>query len=116
MIVQPYVENAIEHGLRIRKKGRIEVSFAPIDDLTILCVVEDNGVGRAAARRLQEKDADFQDHKSRGTSITEKRLEILHQSKEGVFVETIDLKDPETHEPSGTRVEIRIPIVEIQIK
>ena len=116
MIVQPYVENAIEHGLRSRQHGRIRIDFSPIDDLNILCVVEDNGIGREAARKLQEKDQDFQNHKSRGTNITEKRLEILHQSKgEGVFVHTIDLED-EQGIPLGTRVEIRIPIVEIHMK
>ncbi|MCB0623626.1 MAG: histidine kinase, partial [Saprospiraceae bacterium] len=64
MIVQPYVENAIEHGLRSRQHGRIRIDFSPIDDLNILCVVEDNGIGREAARKLQEKDQDFQNHKS----------------------------------------------------
>jgi sensor histidine kinase YesM len=117
MIVQPYVENAIEHGLRTRRKGRINIRFSSFNDYTLLCVIEDNGIGRDAARRLQEKDQDFVNHKSRGTSITEKRLEILHQSKgEEMFVNIIDLKDPETDEPTGTRVEIQIPIVEVQIK
>ncbi len=117
MIVQPYVENAIEHGLRSRKNGHILISFSMIDDHTILCVVEDNGIGREAARRLQENDPSIQEHKSRGTSITEKRLKLLHQSKgAGVFVKTLDLKDPISGEGKGTRVEIKIPIVEIQIK
>jgi two-component system LytT family sensor kinase len=117
MIVQPYVENAIEHGLRTRQNGQIHVSFSPIDDFTILCVVEDNGIGRAAAKRIQEKDPEIADHKSRGTSITEKRLDILHHSKDkGVMIRTIDLLDQQTGEGKGTRVEIKIPIVEIQIK
>lgn len=117
MIVQPYVENAIEHGLRSRKNGMIKVEFSLLDDDTILCVVEDNGIGRAKARQMQEKDPHYQNHRSKGTSITEQRLKILHQSKQhGVFVQTIDLKDKKTGEAKGTRVEIKIPIVDVQVK
>lgn len=117
MIVQPYVENAIEHGLRTKKNGLIQLNFKMLDEDTILCVIEDNGIGREKARQLQMQDAQYQNHRSKGTFVTEKRLQILHNSKEkGVFVETIDLKNPTTGEAIGTRVEIKIPIVEIQIK
>lgn len=117
MIVQPYVENAIEHGLRTIKKGLIQVYFTLLDEDTVLCVVEDNGIGREKARELQQLDEQYQNHKSKGTSVTEQRLQILHNSKEqGVFVNTIDLKAERTGAPMGTRVEIKIPIVEIQMK
>lgn len=118
MIVQPYVENAIEHGIRTKKDGFIQLSFTLHDENTILCTVEDNGIGRLSAKKMQETDPSYQNHKSRGTSITEKRLEILHNSKEekGVFVKTDDVIDPKSGEIGGTRVEILIPIVEIQIK
>lgn len=117
MIVQPYVENAIEHGLRTIKDGLISLKFEWIDEEMILCIVEDNGIGREKARQLQMEDAQFKNYKSKGTNITEKRLQILHNSKnEGLFVKTIDLKDPKTGAALGTRVEIIIPIVEIQMK
>ncbi len=117
MIVQPYVENALEHGLRSKKDGKITVHLSLLDDDTILCVVEDNGIGRARARDLQSEDPGRTNYRSRGTMITEKRLEILKQSsvKESM-VETIDLMDEATGKAQGTRVEIKIPIVEIQIK
>ncbi|GJM34425.1 MAG: hypothetical protein DHS20C18_34260 [Saprospiraceae bacterium] len=117
MIVQPYVENAIEHGLRSKKNGLIKVKFSLLDEDTILCVVEDNGIGREKASQLQQNDGGYQNHRSKGTKITEKRLQILHHSKnKGVLVQTIDLKNKTTGEARGTRVEIKIPIVEIQIK
>lgn len=117
MLVQPYVENSIEHGLRTRVNGLIKVFFFLYDEDTILCVVEDNGIGRAKAHQLLLKDPQYQNHRSRGTSITEKRLEILNSSKSaGDYVETIDLVDEKTGEAKGTRVEIKIPIVEIQIR
>ncbi len=117
MIVQPYVENAIEHGLRTKTNGIIRVEFSLFDDDTILCVVEDNGIGREKARQIRLQDPMYQNHRSKGTNITEKRLQILHNAKgKQVFVNTIDLKHPKTGEPCGTRVEIKIPIMEIQIK
>ena len=117
MIVQPYVENAIEHGLRQKENGHVKVQFFLFDEDTILCVIEDNGIGRLRARQLQLQDSQYQNHRSKGTRITEKRLEILHNSKDKeVFVKTIDLKNEKTGKATGTRVEIKIPIVEIQMK
>jgi tetratricopeptide (TPR) repeat protein/two-component sensor histidine kinase len=117
MIVQPYVENALEHGLRSKKDGLITVHFQALDDDTILCVVEDNGIGRARAREMQLQDPAFQNHRSRGTSITERRLDILHQSKgKDHYVRTIDLVDDETGKALGTRVEVKIPIMEIPLR
>jgi tetratricopeptide (TPR) repeat protein len=116
MIVQPYVENALEHGLRIREQGLVEVRFSLSDDDTILCTVEDNGIGREKARQMQQASGYFTDHRSRGTSITQMRLELLHQSRDsGIFVRIIDLKDEQTGAATGTRVEIKIPIVELSM-
>jgi two-component system, LytTR family, sensor kinase len=117
MIVQPYVENAIEHGLRGTKGGFLSLKFTLIDDDNVLCVIQDNGIGRVKARKMQEADQYAVKHKSRGTSITEKRLELLHQAKKDrVFVKTIDLIDELSGGSAGTRVEIQIPVVDIQLK
>lgn len=116
MIVQPYVENAIEHGLRSKKNGKVSVRYSLQDEDTILCVVEDNGVGRERARQIRLQDTRYQNHRSRGTRITEQRLQILHSSKGKIgLVTTIDLKDKQGNS-LGTRVEIKIPIMEIQVK
>jgi sensor histidine kinase YesM len=117
MIVQPYVENAIEHGLRPNKGGLITIEFKYYDEDTILCIVQDDGVGREFTREQQKKDGYELRHKSRGTSITEKRLELLNSTKKDkFFVQIIDLKDPLSKKPLGTRVEIKIPIVELPFK
>ncbi len=116
MIIQPYVENAIEHGLRSINDGFVKIDFTLIDDDTILCVIEDNGIGRDKARERNEKDIRYQNHRSRGTFITETRLKLLNDSKENqVFVNTIDLKD-EAGNALGTRVEVQIPVVNVKIK
>lgn len=116
MIIQPYVENAIEHGLRTVESGLVKVEFSLADEDTILCVIEDNGIGRELAKERQRKDGYHLTHKSRGTSITEQRLRILHKSsKKGFLVKTIDLRGPKGV-AAGTRVEVKIPIIDLQIK
>lgn len=117
MIVQPYVENAIEHGLRSKKNGKVSVHYSLLDEDTILCVVEDNGIGREKARQIRLQDSRYQNHRSKGTRITEQRLQILNNSKgKNGLVTTIDLKDDDSGSSLGTRVEIKIPIMEIQVK
>lgn len=112
MIVQPYVENALEHGLRIIDNGMVKVRFSWCDDNTILCTVEDNGIGREKARQMQRARGFYNDHRSLGTNITLERLQLLQQSgKKGILVRTIDLRKELNGEPCGTRVEIKIPVV-----
>lgn len=114
MIVQPYLENAIEHGLRPTVEGEVKLSFHLHDENTMLCVVEDNGVGRDKAAELRAADPLTTNHKSMGTSITMQRLEILKRLKnDRVKVKTIDLFD-ENNNACGTRVEILLPIETIQ--
>ena len=111
MIIQPYVENAIEHGIKPKRFGFVKIHFELFDENTILCTVEDNGVGRARVREIQEEIGYFKKHTSHGTRITEKRLELLNQEEPNrFFVRTIDLINPETQEAIGTRVEIKFPI------
>jgi len=118
MIVQPYVENAIEHGLRTKEGGMVKVNFSLKDDYTILCTVEDNGIGRKRAKEIKEKEKTYLTHQSKGTTITEDRLRLLHNSRfvEKVFVFTSDLEDEATKNSLGTKVEILIPIKEIPLK
>lgn len=117
MIVQPYVENSIEHGLRSREKGKISVRFKMLDEDTIICEIEDNGIGRDAALRFNEHGRKQRPHRSMGTRITENRLELLHDTSENkIFVQTIDLRDEKTGFAAGTKVIVQIPVVEVQIR
>ncbi len=117
MIVQPYIENAIEHGIRPKKGGFIKIDFKLVDDDSIMCIIEDNGIGRVRAKEFQDRDNYHLRHKSRGVNITERRLEILHSTRKDTFsTRTIDLYDPLSNEAIGTRVEVQIPIVDITSK
>jgi tetratricopeptide (TPR) repeat protein len=109
MLIQPYVENSITHGLMpLEGKGFVHIDIR-MNDSCLLCTIEDNGIGRKAAReRSRVKDTN---HNSLGTQITESRLDLVN-SLYGTNLKTncTDLAD-EQGEPSGTRVEIHIPII-----
>lgn len=108
LIIQPFVENAIIHGLVPKKDNcflKIEVSKIPEEE-KIICVIEDNGVGRIYSEKMKEKTGGS--HKSYGMSITRRRLEMLSKiSNEDFSVEIIDLYD-DYNQPEGTRVNIII--------
>ena len=111
MLVQPYVENALEHGIRLVERGRVRIAFTspPDDEDALRIVIEDNGVGRekAGARKALTKQA----HRSMGTEITKNRLELLNRDKDtSTTVAYEDLRDG-AGEPAGTRVTIELPIL-----
>ncbi|MEO0735103.1 MAG: histidine kinase, partial [Bacteroidota bacterium] len=113
MILQPYVENAIEHGLRTRTKGHIKVHFSPIlgDDDNILATVTDDGIGRAKVRKMQAEDHTRPYHQSRGTDITQSRLELLTDDPQSrVRIEDLYHDDGS---PAGTRVTVRVPVADV---
>lgn len=117
MIIQPYVENAIEHGIPSKKDGFIRIQLKQEDDDTILCIVEDNGIGRKAATDLQERNG-YRKHISYGTKITKERLQLLFKTRkadERAPVSIIDLQK-EDGTSAGTRVEILLPILELPMR
>ncbi len=113
MLAQPFIENAIEHGIRSINNGFISVEFISIDDNTIKCIIEDNGIGRKAASK--SNNSKKHNDKSRGIEITKQRLQILHNSeKKSGLIQIIDLVDKKTANALGTRVELIIPIKILQ--
>lgn len=105
MLLQPYVENAIMHGLRHRetKGGRLTVSIAKNNANQMECVVEDNGIGRANASAINLKAGNL-NKTSLGLKITEERLRIFAPD---ALVTTEDVYPNEKN--TGTRVRILIP-------
>jgi len=109
MLIQPYVENSICHGLiPAENKGSIKIDLKLKDDY-ISCIIEDNGIGREAA--MIKKNKSENNHNSLGTQIVASRLDLVN-ALYGTTLKTIytDLKNKEG-EPVGTRVEIQIPIL-----
>jgi len=107
LIIQPYVENAIWHGLMHRKEsgGMIKLRIWKEND-NLLLQVEDNGVGRVAAEKLKGKKSEL--HRSHGMKITEERLDIVNDIYHvNATVKVTDLYD-EHQEGSGTIVLLTI--------
>jgi ligand-binding sensor domain-containing protein len=111
MVIQPYIENAIIHGMVHKTSpGHITIRFQEKKS-RMLCSIEDNGVGRAKAAEIKRKSG--LNTKSRGMMITKERLEILNMKSDEKFsIKVIDLKDANGN-PAGTRVELLITSQEL---
>jgi ligand-binding sensor domain-containing protein len=109
MLIQPFAENAIIHGLLPKKgSGKLEIRISEEKNF-ILCTIIDNGIGRKKAHDLKESSIRKM-HKSFGMKITQDRLEVLNYlHKSNLKVNIIDLID-DGGSAVGTRVEIYIPI------
>ncbi len=109
MILQPFVENSIWHGLTNKdngEQGRIRIAVRE-DQESLVCMIEDNGVGRERSRALD--DVMPGKKRSVGMTITEERLKLLSPERLKDLVRIVDLKDA-FDAAIGTRVEIRIPL------
>ncbi len=117
LIIQPYVENAIEHGIRSKKDGLIRIHFSLLDEQMVRCTIEDNGVGRRQAQLQRDLNPNLKRHRSLGTKITQDRLDILlrtnNRDENPVLI--TDLFDADG-QPSGTRVDVMIPVIEFDLK
>lgn len=104
MVVQPYVENAILHGLRPKDEGgHLLLQFGVTNDL-LRIAIKDNGVGRKAASEREER----KNHTSHGMNITTERIDLLNKRlKKKISITVFDL------EPAGTEVILLLPFESI---
>nr|WP_299070968.1 tetratricopeptide repeat protein [uncultured Allomuricauda sp.] len=107
MVLQPFVENAIWHGLLHKnQKGLLTIEIKESVD-NLLCSIIDNGVGREKSLTLKKEGG--LKKKSMGIKITTDRLKLLTQQKIKDVISIIDLKDNDNN-PLGTQVNIQIPL------
>ena len=109
LIIQPYVENAIWHGLLHKESnGHLNIDVSLTDDSMLQCVIEDNGIGRERAKELKSKTATSR--KSLGMQLTENRLSLLNKhAKLNASVEIIDMMNGDG-KAKGTKVVLKIPV------
>jgi ligand-binding sensor domain-containing protein len=108
LLIQPFVENSIWHGIMLKpdQTGFVKISITD-DKESIICTIEDNGVGRVSAQEIRSKQDP--ERKSLGFKITAQRIDLLNTLyKERFNIQYIDIKDNQDT-ATGTRVIIRIP-------
>jgi len=108
MMLQPFAENAIQHGLRYLSgnDGILTVSFKNQDNY-LVCTIDDNGIGREAAKNFR-KQADA--HASQGVSLIENKLTVLNNIHHtDASLEIIDKAGPDG-KAAGTTVVLKFPL------
>lgn len=110
MILQPFVENALRHGIRQlqEKHGLLNISFEFNGNDKLICTITDNGIGRKAAEEF--KSMMQVSYQSKGIELTRKRIELLNNNKDKkISFMIIDLYD-EADIANGTKVIVTIPL------
>jgi LytS/YehU family sensor histidine kinase len=108
MLFQPFVENAITHGLlNLQRRGTLILSFE-LEDGYLTGRIEDDGVGRKKAGEIQTSA--YKDHASRGMEIINERISVLNYIENvKIELEIID-KVTDGNKSGGTSVIIKIPV------
>lgn len=107
MLIQPFIENAVWHGLRyLKDKGKLTVLFTKVSD-NIIVTISDNGIGRAKSQALKTENQ--KNHKSTGLNNVTNRLAVLNSTYNKNFSVEITDKDS-THNNVGTIAKIVLPI------
>lgn len=110
MILQPFIENAINHGLRYKKeKGLLSIKFY-LEANYVICKIEDNGVGRKNVGQIQSRSS--KGYKSQGLKITAERLLTYNRINDANIIFSITDKITNPKNPNdevGTVIEIKFP-------
>jgi ligand-binding sensor domain-containing protein len=108
MLMQPYIENAILHGLNPKEtKGHLKIDIF-IKNNYIVCRISDDGIGRVKSGEIK-RTTPSNAHKSLGMKITSERVRILNDiNKSDLSVSVTDLQDANGNS-AGTMVELYIP-------
>jgi len=116
LLIQPYIENAILHGLiNKNNKGDLWLSLERNNGL-LICKIEDNGIGRARSQEIEQGKVSR--HRSLGIKVTEERISglfaLLDYKMEVITEDLFEIKQAseEIPQPAGTRVTISIPVKE----
>jgi len=112
LLIQPFVENAIIHGLIPKKEfGDVSIDFS-LTGKNLVCTITDNGIGLTKSKEIKEKSV--QVHKSMALDIIKKRLEMMGDSTSKATTFTIEeIRDNE--EIKGTKVVLILPVLSVEL-
>jgi sensor histidine kinase YesM len=106
LILQPFCENAIWHGLMQKEgTGRLDISLN-MEDNVLHCSITDNGIGREKAEMIKSKSVEKE--KSLGLKITSDRLDLFNRNEDMQTSYNIDDLFDQNGDACGTRVNVRI--------
>jgi hypothetical protein len=110
MIFQPYIENAVWHGLMQKEgNGNLLINF-DIENDYLVCTIDDDGIGRTRAEEIKRNKQSL--HKSVAMTVTADRLKLLQSGTDKkATVEIIDKTDA-AGAPAGTLVKIKLPLTD----
>lgn len=110
MLFQPFVENAINHGLKhLKSPGELSITFKK-GEKALIGIVDDNGIGRAKSKGLRQYINENKTYKSRGIEITNERAKLYGKLKEMNIKMQINDKVDLQNKSRGTEVRIEIPL------
>lgn len=107
LILQPYIENAILHGIKPKPAPGCLLIKVSREDKYLVCTVQDDGIGREKARAIKASSVFKVQHVSQGMKITEERLQTMGKVK-GSNIDIIDLYNDQGA-ATGTKVVIKFP-------
>jgi sensor histidine kinase YesM len=108
MLLQPFVENALWHGLMHKENDRqLNIDFKKLTEEVYQCTIDDNGIGRTRAFQLKEIQGKTKRHVSKGVKICEDRIGLLQKQGYHASLEIIDKYD-EQGSGTGTKVVIEL--------
>ena len=113
-IIQPFIENAIWHGMGslVDRMGHIDIHFIAIDQTTLQCIIEDDGIGRDLSAAYRNTNSH---KKSRGLGIINERLKLYNNQQKTDYKVIIEDLYPDRLE-KGTRVIVELPVKILTLK
>lgn len=108
IFIQPYVENAIKHGLLHKTSNReLHISFELAEKDELICTIQDNGIGRVASEDLKKQRRIY--HKSYATKANAKRVDLINLTRTKKITISIEDLYNNKQESTGTLIHINIP-------
>jgi LytS/YehU family sensor histidine kinase len=107
MILQPYIENAIWHGIiPLQSNGRVFISFsrASVNREQLVVIIDDDGIGIS---NKNDQHAADENHRSFGMKLTQHRLQLLSISNRQEYA--VEVNDKKYKGERGTKVQVRFP-------
>jgi sensor histidine kinase YesM len=103
MLLQPFVENAVIHGIAaIDFQGHILISFSIVNHM-LCCTIQDNGIGRKKSTEINT----YRLHQSQGISITQQRLALLSEKCSLTIEDVVNNRGL----VAGTKVTVCLPLL-----